>query len=1027
MANNSTETSTEHSDAYRAFLDALANVNTPNEVLKSKGEKAVREIQGFMESGQPTNEKEALLFLALQVPSTTIKDLDRLIERHYDCVDVARLAARHISTSIDRVAKFLHIFPEDTAFNPNLESYRQDPAWEKLANHKPYFAVRYHYGSRNLRLNTNPDAKIHWYMAKYWLPRLGVLEKRYLLGQEGLDEALVEPYTRDKSAHVRKQIAQRLSLSERLAQIISEDRAKTVRQALAENTRCPASVLANLTQDKDETVRKAAQENPACPENAIHAAKLAEAARPKAPQTPVKNMNADALIKKLGDSSTAPNTLIEMAQHEKAFVRAGVALHNNCPEEILQNLSKDPSIVVRQSVAFNARTPPDTLEQLLSSGQKELHLALASNTSLTEAQQLRLVEDADEFSLRELADTTEFEAVWRALAATTSKESPPADEPNWRATLTTVLDSKGKGLFQLQRGRKTRQLFVSKLIARHPKCPEGLKGHYAYYLMSSLAKNPGYALLLLEDANAIRPRPYADWLLDQWLTEGVAPGHVSNFYLRGDDLKRRRKAVTNQTANIANLQPHVFDEDTLVKKRLAKRTDITQFMYEILGRDKKEVVRELVAKNKACPIEVLNFLADDKSAAVAAAAKQNPKFKAQGETEKPVSAKKQQFKNKGQKKTRIRMAKEAVSLSILRDLAEDKQSAVRLQVANNSIAPSDSLSMLANDTDHNVRSAVAQHDNTGDETLESLFGDPAPSVRLKALKLLSRRRSTPDRDLQEPGQPDWYERAFDTRVYDEATLEPFYQDEDESIQMTVAGRTGNAEIQHHYAAHGSDKVLRSLARNRRLDSRIAEKLIETGELEILQGLIECTANEDILFRSINADPSLTPKAGKNLATMKLMTVQEYLASHKNAEARMNCGLFATDPEIIMRCAQDPHQDVRSYTAQNWRLSSQHIEALINKPTWDIVHSLYRSHPKLTAPFTQQLIERGDERVRATVAAEADLPLDLELMLAKDKSSTVRSELASNERGIGKEARALLKTDPDYYVQANLRDCPHRER
>lgn len=1000
-------------DLIKILMDPNATDNDLDALLEDVENAAAAE--GLPpEEERAKNEREALLLLAKQDKNTSTKEIEHYLNTYYSSLELARLVARHPSIDDYWLAHFTHFLPEDAALNPNLPVYSENEKWHQhIQNSNPKKAESSYWAGAGVR-SGNVDEKKPWrYKVNYWLKHGSVSDKRYIVSLPSVDEKTIEYLASDKSAHIRKEVAKRYSLSQKLAERISADKAKTVRQTLAENQKTPTNVLVTLTKDKEEAVRKAALNNPSCPEDAIHAAKLAEASKPKEPAKPLNKLTDQELIKIIGTPSTESDSLEGLAELEHAHIRAGVALHVNCPKSVLVKLANDSDIMVKQCVGFNPNTPNEVLQTLLDSKDSDYHLALASNPSLNEEQQLHLVEIGSETVRTTLADTTELESVWCALRDSPLLQKTKSKAKNWRDSLKTLLDTSGKGLYALQRGVKTRQLFVAKLISRHPKCPDSLKGNYSYYLFDSLAQNPNVALQLLENPQAIKPQPYADWKLDQWLTDGIAPGHVANFYLQSDDIKRRRRAVDCWTACIRYIQPQVFYDDILMKKRIAANPRSTHFMLEILARDKKESVRELVAKNKACPSETLAFLANDKVSAVKVAARQNNNFKASLVKASIGKGDKEEFKNKGPKRNRIRMADEAKSIGILKDLAGDKVEDVRVSVAKNPKTPLDTLTVLANDDSAKVREAVANHDKASIELLESLFKDEEARVRLYSLNQVNWRKSKSLETVSERHS----DYDYKNRIYDEDTLANFYNDENERIQKVVARCTGKLEIQKKISDNMVESICESLASNRQLDKGVASLLIKSKKRKVLSSLIRHTTNQKIYLDALKADETLADQLNRNYSMIQNPEVQAILITDKNPSIRESCIYYLKDPDLLLSLVNDENERVIDNLCYNENLTQQHVEELLKTGAVSIVTKLLERHPKLIKPYISKLIDSKDDKVRAAVAQSAKLQVTWEKKLREDPSTLVRRALIKNwQGGVSKETKELLKNDSNEKVR-----------
>ena len=81
-----------------------------------------------------------------------------------------------------------------------------------------------------------------------------------------------------------------------------------------------------------------------------------------------------------------------------------------------------------------------------------------------------------------------------------------------------------------------------------------------------------------------------------------------------------------------------------------------------------------------------------------------------------------------------------VVLRMVPELSEDEADEIVMELVHNPNAPADVLRELAHHPGHNVRWAVARHDNTPDEVLVKLAGEEETLVRRDAQRNLEGRR-----------------------------------------------------------------------------------------------------------------------------------------------------------------------------------------------------------------------------------------------------------------------------------------------
>ncbi len=797
----------------------------------------------------PETLAEALAFLADASPEAEERRVHQCVSKYFYSLEVARLAARHPSCPDSLMLYFYNYLPKEVAHNPALDRAKESKSWQL---HGPNGSRR----STNRRMIIN-DERPFLVSVLYWMEHGSNAGKREMAAIEPMYDFVLEQFMKEKSAPLRKVIASRVRIPAPVLEALTNDSAKTVRAALAENENLAPDTLLSLAGDSEESVREALLANPACPEEARHQIHISKAAQSTPQLGKLSKLKTGDLIALLGSEETTAERLCKIAAMEPPYLRAGCALHRNTTPTLLGELAVDPDLMVRESAAMNPNTPQASLETLLASGEPRILQALASNSDLSEALQISLADMADEPLGRMLADTTDSVAVWQHLSEGMVVNKGKIRN-SWHENLKALLDpeTNSNKLESLQRGRNHRWLHIHKMVSRHPKCPQHLWGHYACYLFDSLAQNPVVTLKLLENPNAIKPEPYADWKVEDWLANGNAPGHVANYFLTSDDVAHRRKAITSLTARPALLMPLVFVDDIHSRKRLAQDERINQFMQEILARDAKLPVRELIAKNKSAMAPVLSTLAVDKAPSVAAAAVQNNNYKTAAGNGSKASEKKQtdtpSYANRGQKRDRVRMADQATDPAILADLAGDRHESVRFSVAVNRHTDRETVVALLEDPSALVRNGAARNEHVRPVELRPLFGDESAEVRHTALYYSFRPTAT-----------------FDSRNYravidgDESILEHFYDDNDPAVLCDVARCSGNPVIHERLALHDDPKVREALARNVRINVAVSRQLMEDKEKRVVNTLTRNSKHSEILKAQVKLNPRYAKRFKNN--------------------------------------------------------------------------------------------------------------------------------------------------------------------
>jgi hypothetical protein len=135
-----------------------------------------------------------------------------------------------------------------------------------------------------------------------------------------------------------------------------------IRNGVASNERTPPDVLRTLAQDP--AMDGALQQNRSLPDDAV-----------------------GPVLRRLFAAQQGPFT---------EYSRATIARHERAPGDLLDEMSRDPTPVVREAVAFNARTPLESLERLTTDPEPMVRRGVAGNRSAPPALLEALVNDPHE-------------------------------------------------------------------------------------------------------------------------------------------------------------------------------------------------------------------------------------------------------------------------------------------------------------------------------------------------------------------------------------------------------------------------------------------------------------------------------------------------------------------------------------------------------------------------------------------------------------------------------------------------------
>ena len=949
--------------------------------------------------------EEAQVFL--DDASTPEKKLLDLLQAFHLDLSVAEAIARHPACPWNLITRFMYFLPDAVQQNPQLQEHQQHELWEtRLKNAKPISIARQKYSPSSYFGSDQINPKYpETYKVVYWLKNGSPADQRMVLEIKKIPLELIAPFLTSKQAPIRQTLAARELLPEGGFETLAKDTAKTVRTALAKNVCTPPHLLAQLTLDPEQEVAQAARANMMCPSDALHQAALKDAQQPVLTDKSTDAISDEELKQLLGDPKTDSEYLARLASHPESWVRAAVGLHSNSKPATLQQIAQSTEPWVRDAVAFNPNASAELLHALLDKSSPDRLLALACNPALPLALQLEIARAGDDRIRWQLADTTENEKVWQEILANTPDQK---DHP-WRDALAKTLDPKTKSpaLNNLQRSHQTRHFFINKISARHVNAAKDLQANFAFYLFDQLTQNPMIALQFLENPQAIRPDPYQDWKVEQWLNDGTAPGMVANYYLQADILNNKRRALNCWSASLRLVQQQTFDTDTLLLKKLAQRKDITRFMFEVLSRSDKPSVREEIAKNPVCPTVVIHRLKQDKIAAVRAAAAQHPAASmAVNEAETPVAQTIESLANKGPKKDRIKMAQRAENSEILSDLANDKAAEVRRAVASNKFTSTKVLDQLAGDADDEVRTAVAYQERASLATIKRLLSDVNGKIRALAL----------DHSLWEKAKS--YSNNDDGANYSdrENLLTRFYQDPEIEVRRIVASYTKNPELQIQYAQETDVRLLCRLARNTKVCDAVIQTLSVHPERKVRSDVAYRSRGNNILEHLLNDEnEDVVYQAASSLGITSRSEAREKYASHPNPHVRVLISKYINERDkvaVYLTLLQDPNAVDHQSLASSDHLPVKVREFMLEQQHPEMIKQLVR-YERLSEEEQKALCLNGSIDVREILAKITELE-SLHQLLVKDSAASVRKQLAYNY-SLAPELLSALKKDTDSEV------------
>ncbi len=915
-------------------------------------------------------------------------------------LEMAKAVAQHPNCSNELLAKMLHWLPDAANQNPKLDTpdYQTEHWMEQVKKAKPW----------NAKPKYIEEDQLELFKVLYYLEKGTDSDRAYIFSLKGTPEKLTHDFLKSRNANIRKTLAQRDSLTEDGFTILAGDKAKTIRLAVANNPSATPEALALLCEDKLQEIIKAAMANPACPEQALNQTKLKQSQLPTLGEQGIDKLTVEDIRQLLFDSKTASTTLDSLINHQEAWIRYACGIHPNASVTSLEKLATDDEPWVRESFAFNHNTPHSILEKLEQSNEISTKIALASNPATPESVQLKLAAFGNNKLLLALLNQTEFESVWHKVLETCKTKKDR--KLKWQEYLTKSLSSKTKAgpLRTLSRGTNSRHLFVQRIIARHPNCPPSLKGLFAQYLHSDLMRNPSIALQLLENPQAIAPETCAEWIIKEWGNNANMPGHVSRFFLQGDDPKLARIAIDSWTSLLRDQQRWVLTSDIHVRKRIANKCEQNRFMYEALAHDPKESIRELIAKKKVRFASTKKQLSKDKSTVVRAALAQNKSAKTDNKkNEAPL-----EVANKGPKRQRLKLAKEATDIQILEQFVDDRDAEVRVAVACNKYATEASLTQLAQEQNETLLLAIADHDNTAPEILIILSKHSSEKVR----QTVARHKKLPDQIIRELlddpiatvrvralRQFEQYKNGKD-KFSDFGVLSKMSQDSDKAIRKIVAKYTQNIAIQQQYSKDEDIYVRRALASNPQLEESVAMVLSKDSNKNVLEELAcHCKHMKILIALTHRSDTEIFYYIGCNFSLRKqqLISFAEELIKMGHEGALLSAisiyFILEIQPElnILLDLASHKNPIIRQKLFDIHKnpkvLPSKVIDRLLENPSEQFVlDSMY----DLSDTRILKLIERGHIKINALLAMYTEKKVIL-LRLAEENDDSIRESLANN--------------------------------
>ncbi|RSZ60708.1 hypothetical protein HF313_18590 [Massilia atriviolacea] len=600
-----------------------------------------------------------------------------------------------IATFIGHPDAELALIAEAWRFAPDF--VEAQPRWAELAQH-PAWAAAVAQAQRELPAPNRNWGQVPAYYVRHLIAQKNIKALCLVLESHSVDKGFVARWGSDLMAlghqsidlRIMDQYAVDAATMGPILDKFATSKYATVRLAVARHEHAGPDALRLLCTDRDEKIAKAAASHKQFPGDALELVAQHEEARQGDRLDRLETLGWKELGDFLGNPDFPAEGLDILAARDDAAIRFACAMHPNASEALLRATLAEPEDWRKAAAALNPALPVAMMTQLADIDSVDIAFALAGNPALPEALQLTLAVHPSRMVRLHLADHTSSHAVLSLIAAQPGRADV---HTTFEQLLAVAIDPKSPAskIGNLQAATNTRrsngEALASSLgyaIARHPKVPEKLLGKMRHALPELIAANPGVQLRLLEGLPLPDPEPVPEWKMNG-PEVGKYPGYYINHLLLSKELSVQRMACDHIGCDKALLLPLWLVPDTVLLKKLAQRTDMPRFFYEMLWLLGGESVRAALKANKAA-----RQLTDFRAAPASAVAAPAVKIDARGAI-------------KGNKKERIALASTSTDEAILLALAADKLSEVRDALTNQSSLPWAVVALLSRDAELDIR------------------------------------------------------------------------------------------------------------------------------------------------------------------------------------------------------------------------------------------------------------------------------------------------------------------------------------
>lgn len=626
--------------------------------------------------------------------STLADKLVHYYQQYWYDRDVVANYINHPDAKLEFIAEIFYYLPTFVEQQPSWASWENHPDWSTAINSPkrilqfsywpswkdvPVFYFEYLVNKKDIKfISKILSSRIEQEFFVQWVKPLTAFDNR------SIDARLVDNYWGAEGP-----------IQEWLPHF-SRSRHAGVRLAVAKKRCTPADILRTLCVDADPKVAKAALEHSNFPKDALEIIAEHESKKQEQRLDQLDTLGWNELEAFLTHPDFPAEGLDILSVRDDDAIFFACVMHPNASESLWRRALESPENWKKSAVALNPKVPEAVLRELAQIESFDIAFALASNPSLPEDMQLALANHPDRTIRLHVADQTLSEKVWAAVASHPAPEylQVPLEEflalaINPKAPKDKI-DNIYRDINYTRSDGGVMATCISNALAVHPKIPLHLLGEFLHYMPWLTQHNKTVQLLLLEGKKLPTCNDYADfWDSEPKLTK--SPGYLANDFLQSKKPTLLRMAVTHSGCNKTLLFPLWFSSDKALLKRLAQRTDMPGFFYEILWRKADDSIRALLSANKA-------FISRAPSHGDKRVINEIPV--AQKVT---VVSSDGKVVIKGNKKDRINLARSTDNEQVLCALAADKLVDVRTAVAERPTLPLSVIEVLISGTDKDIR------------------------------------------------------------------------------------------------------------------------------------------------------------------------------------------------------------------------------------------------------------------------------------------------------------------------------------